>query len=196
MKRLPYCLFLFLLSAFPLALMGQTSLTLIDAESGEAIPSAIANLDNGTKHISDERGQISLDLAEKTNALFTHISYEPFRGIIIPDSAATIKLIKKTNSLSAVTVTSFESERGLMEQAAAVSKVDQAELYRFNETAIVHALNTKPGIRLEQRAPGSYRVSIRGSSLRAPFGVRNVKIYWDGIPFTAPDGTTDRKSVV
>src|SRR5690606_27814540 len=37
---------------------------------------------------------------------------------------------------------------------------------------------------------GSYRISIRGSSLRAPFGVRNVKIYYNGIPFTDPGGTS------
>ncbi|GGF28429.1 outer membrane protein [Echinicola rosea] len=163
---------------------------LIDAESGDPIPSVIAQVDNSGRHLSDERGQLSLELSAKTDALFSHIAYETKRAVLAPDRAVTIEMVKKTNSLSEVTITSFESERGLMEQAAAVSKVDEADLNRFNETSIVNAFNTKPGIRLEERAPGSYRVSIRGSSLRAPFGVRNVKIYWDGIPFTAPDGTT------
>ena len=35
-----------------------------------------------------------------------------------------------------------------------------------------------PGVRMEERTPGSYRLSIRGSLLRSPFGIRNVKVYF------------------
>jgi iron complex outermembrane receptor protein len=45
-------------------------------------------------------------------------------------------------------------------------------------------------VRLEERSPGSYRLNIRGSTLRSPFGVRNVKVYWNDIPFTDPGGNT------
>jgi iron complex outermembrane recepter protein len=43
---------------------------------------------------------------------------------------------------------------------------------------------------MEERSPGSYRMNIRGSTLRSPFGVRNVKLYWNDIPFTDPGGNT------
>lgn len=56
--------------------------------------------------------------------------------------------------------------------------------------ALVTALNTIAGVRMEERSPGSYRINIRGSSLRSPFGVRNVKVYWGGIPLTDPGGNT------
>jgi len=46
------------------------------------------------------------------------------------------------------------------------------------------------GIRMEERSPGSYRIAIRGSSLRAPFGVRNTKVYWNSIPFTDAGNNT------
>src|SRR5690606_26727367 len=52
------------------------------------------------------------------------------------------------------------------------------------------AVNLVPGVRMEERSPGSYRFSIRGSSLRSPFGVRNVKAYWNGLPFTDGGGNT------
>src|SRR5690606_2700656 len=39
-------------------------------------------------------------------------------------------------------------------------------------------------------SPGSYRLSIRGSSMRSPFGIRNVKVYWNDLPFTDPGGNT------
>jgi iron complex outermembrane receptor protein len=43
---------------------------------------------------------------------------------------------------------------------------------------------------MEERSPGSYRFSIRGSTLRSPFGVRNVKMYWNELPLTDPGGNT------
>jgi iron complex outermembrane receptor protein len=43
---------------------------------------------------------------------------------------------------------------------------------------------------MEERSPGSYRMNIRGSTIRSPFGIRNVKVYWDEIPFTDPGGST------
>ena len=101
-----------------------------------------------------------------------------------------VQLIPTVLNLSAVTVTAFESERPLLEQSAAISVVSERDFNRFNEISPVNAFNQKAGVRIEERAPASYRVSIRGSSLRSPFGVRNVKVYWNEVPFTSPDGTT------
>lgn len=101
-----------------------------------------------------------------------------------------VQLIPSVLNLSAVTVTAFESERPLLEQSAAVVTVSERDFSRFNEISPVNAFNQKAGVRIEERAPASYRVSIRGSSLRSPFGVRNVKVYWNEVPFTSPDGTT------
>ncbi len=55
---------------------------------------------------------------------------------------------------------------------------------------LVPALNTLPGVRMEERSPGSYRLSIRGSLLRSPFGIRNVKIYLNDFPLTDAGGNT------
>jgi iron complex outermembrane receptor protein len=43
---------------------------------------------------------------------------------------------------------------------------------------------------MEERSPGSYRFSIRGSLLRSPFGVRNIKIFLDEFPLTDAGGNT------
>jgi iron complex outermembrane receptor protein len=56
--------------------------------------------------------------------------------------------------------------------------------------SLLPALNTVPGVRMEERSPGSYRLSIRGSLLRSPFGIRNIKIYLDEMPFTDAGGNT------
>ena len=58
------------------------------------------------------------------------------------------------------------------------------------DISLVNAMNTIPGVRMEERSPGSYRLSIRGSLLRSPFGVRDVKIYFDEMPLTDAGGNT------
>ncbi|HHG84954.1 MAG TPA: TonB-dependent receptor, partial [Bacteroidetes bacterium] len=60
-----------------------------------------------------------------------------------------------------------------------------------NAVSPAQVLNTVPGLRFDERgAGGSRRVSIRGSVLRSPFGVQNIKAYIAGVPLTSPDGST------
>lgn len=91
--------------------------------------------------------------------------------------------------LSEVTVKAFEQNKKQSEATAVVHVVDASAPFN-NKISFVSALNTVPGMRMEERSPGSYRINIRGSSLRSPFGVRNVKVYWNDIPFTDPGGNT------
>lgn len=95
-----------------------------------------------------------------------------------------------TSTLGEVVLKAFEQNKQLKETAVAVNYLNQSQLARFNNTNILSALNTTPGVRMEERSPGSYRMNLRGSTLRSPFGVRNVKVYWNNIPFTDPGGST------
>ena len=56
--------------------------------------------------------------------------------------------------------------------------------------SLVPAMNTMAGVRMEERSPGSYRLAIRGSVLRSPFGVRNIKVYLNEFPLTDAGGNT------
>lgn len=90
--------------------------------------------------------------------------------------------------LSEVEVIGYEGQMRLLETSGGLSIVDQNILGTYDDASVVFPMNSVPGIRFEERSPGSYRIAIRGSSLRAPFGVRNVKVYWNEIPFTRPTG--------
>lgn len=92
--------------------------------------------------------------------------------------------------LEEVTVRAYEADRPLLQVPASVGLIVQSDLARFSNASLVSAVNTLPGVRMEERSPGSYRFSIRGSSLRSPFGVRNVKVYWNNLPMTDPGGNT------
>ena len=92
--------------------------------------------------------------------------------------------------LAEVVVKAYELNRRLIDVPVAENYVTQAQLNRFSNTNILYAINSTAGVKMEERSPGSYRLNIRGSSLRSPFGVRNVKVYYNNIPFTDPGGNT------
>ncbi|MFM1913489.1 MAG: hypothetical protein RIR51_1332 [Bacteroidota bacterium] len=92
--------------------------------------------------------------------------------------------------LKEVTIFSFEKNRILQENPDAISQINSKILSINNGASLLNSLNSQPGIRMEERSPGSYRLAIRGSSLRAPYGVRNVKIYWNNLPLTDAGNNT------
>ena len=98
--------------------------------------------------------------------------------------------IDSAKVLDDVVVKAFAYDKPLIDVPAAVAKITAVDLERFSNTNFLPALNAQPGVRMEERSPGSYRISIRGSTIRSPFGVRNVKVYWNGLPLTDNGGNT------
>ncbi len=108
----------------------------------------------------------------------------------LPALAQTQPDTVRAVALPGATVTGYGQQLPLRRTAAAVGVLDARALEQFSPAALTQAVNTLPGVRLEERATASYRLSIRGSTLRSPFGVRNVKVYYNGIPFTEASGST------
>src|SRR6478672_1881469 len=96
----------------------------------------------------------------------------------------------RENVLPEVVIHAFEQNTRLKNIPVALNYVGESSLKRFSPNSIVMAVNSTPGVHMEERSPGSYRFNIRGSSLRSPFGVRNVKVYFNDIPITDPGGQT------
>lgn len=117
-----------------------------------------------------------------------------FAICILPVAAmAQTKPATKADSLKQlkpVTIKAYLSEQPVLSVPASVSVLGSAQLKLQPDNSFVTALNTVPGVRAEERSPGSYRLSIRGSLLRSPFGVRDVKVYFDEIPLTDAGGNT------
>jgi iron complex outermembrane recepter protein len=89
-----------------------------------------------------------------------------------------------------VEITAFGQYRPAIQSHPSIHALRGADLDRFNRTSFLQSLNTLPGVRMEERSPGSYRINMRGSSLRSPFGVRNTKVYYNGLPLTDAGGNT------
>jgi iron complex outermembrane receptor protein len=100
-------------------------------------------------------------------------------------------LVAQTDtSLQEVVVHSFQQQVKWKEAAASVAVISSKELDRFSIPSLVPVFNTVAGVRMEERSPGSYRIAIRGNLLRSPFGVRNLKIYWNGLPIADATGNS------
>ncbi len=94
------------------------------------------------------------------------------------------------SDLKEVVVTGYTGKTNLRDFTSSVLVLDEKQLQSVDVTSLPRLSGQQPGVVFEERANGSYRISIRGSTLRSPFGVRNVKVYWDGTPFTDPFGVT------
>ncbi|HET8829892.1 MAG TPA: TonB-dependent receptor, partial [Pelobium sp.] len=95
-----------------------------------------------------------------------------------------------TQTLKEVTVKAYLSESKLFNLPSTVTVIDKKQIEQNQNTSLLPVLNSVAGVKMEERSPGSYRLSIRGSLLRSPFGVRNVKVYFDGLPLTDASGNT------
>ncbi|MES2513169.1 MAG: TonB-dependent receptor [Bacteroidota bacterium] len=102
----------------------------------------------------------------------------------------TLVSFAQTDSLQLkeVTVSAYLQEKPVLRLPSSVSIIDSSDMYRNHGQSLVPVLNTAPGVRMEERSPGSYRISIRGSLIRSPFGIRNTKIYLDEFPLTNAGG--------
>lgn len=92
--------------------------------------------------------------------------------------------------MDSVVINAFSARTGLLQSPAGVNYITKGALARTNGTGVLQAINNTPGVVMEERSPGSYRLNVRGSSVRSPYGVRNVRIYYNDIPFTAPGGSS------
>jgi len=82
------------------------------------------------------------------------------------------------------------AKQSLLSTTASLHTLNEANLQQQQPTTLLTAMNTVAGIRMEERSPGSYRLAMRGSLIRSPFGIRNTKIYMDEFPLTDAGGNT------
>lgn len=113
--------------------------------------------------------------------LFALFYFSGFAQIIQTDS------VKKLNE---VVVKGYYNNQPILRSISAVSLIDSNTIKNQQSNSLISIFNSVPGVRMEERSPGSYRVSLRGSLLRSPFGIRNIKIYIDDFPLTDAGGNT------
>src|SRR5690606_14639006 len=84
----------------------------------------------------------------------------------------------------------YFSKQAVLQLTNSAHTISRSVLQSQSPVALTSAINTVAGIRMEERSPGSYRIGMRGSLVRSPFGIRNTKIYIDELPLTDAGGNT------
>jgi iron complex outermembrane receptor protein len=95
-----------------------------------------------------------------------------------------------SRNLKEVVIRPYFSTQPILRSTGSIGVIDSRTIERQSGSSLIPAVNTTSGVRMEERSPGSYRLSIRGSLLRSPFGIRNVKIYFDEFPLTDAGGNS------
>lgn len=181
----------FLLNTGSVLAQAPLSGTVADARTLAPLAGVGVAAGGQTRTATDAAGAFSFAADSAVAAVtFTAVGYEPLTLRLQPGEPARVRLQPTAYQLDEVVVRAYEANRPALDVPAAVATLSARDLERFAPVSLVPALNTLPGVRMEERSPGSYRLSIRGSTLRSPFGVRNVKVYLNGIPFTDPGGNT------
>ncbi len=187
------CLFsLICFSTFPGVAQKMNGVVITDAEDDKPLPGASllqSNTDN--VFVTDTSGFCPLPTGQGPIDFFvSFIGYESVHFIWKGQGMMEIGLKQDYQILETLVVKGYDNERSIMDIPGAYSVLPGSEIGRFMDESLLRAVNTLPGVRFEERSPNSYRVSLRGNLLRSPYGVRNVKVYWNDIPYTDPTGTT------
>ena len=180
-----------MLFTFPLALDAQTGVTVVNERQEPLAGATVMEQATTRGESTDSLGRVELTV---NNGVLLEISYVGYKSQLIylkPDQWQRVILEENQQSLGSVKVEGFLDNRELSRQAGGIARLDMAALQRLRgKFTLCRQLIRCRAFVSSKRAGASYRISIRGSSVRSPFGVRNVKVYWNGSPFTEPGGNT------
>lgn len=175
----------------------QNSLSgkITDQQTAEPLVGATVKTSNAKDAvITNNKGEFTLQSISMIEAIeISYVGYETQQLKVSADTKfVNVSMASSNVNLSTITVTGYENNRKLLETAGSIALLKAKELQRGDNMDIMPAINTIPGVKMEAYAAGNYRISIRGSLVNNPWGVRNVKIYWNDIPLSSPDGTAQK----
>ena len=133
----------------------------------------------------DKRGEGRNEVSIITRKIIFTFSF-----ILLCLNLAAQSITDSIFTLKEIEIKAYFAPQPLMFSPSSAFVVDNNIISQQAGSSLLPALNIVPGVRMEERSPGSYRLSIRGSLLRSPFGVRNVKVYMDQFPLTDASGFT------
>ena len=182
-----------LLNALSAICLGQYKYAIsVRDVNGLPIPGVILNsADHQSPRTANDAGKFLFEAdRDSIQLIFSATGYMSEVITAKANSALIVTLKSEGNFSDESNVNVYAGKTTITDAAAAVSVLGTASLNRTDQTSFVAAVNTVPGVKMDERSPGSYRISIRGNLLRSAFGVRNVKVYLNGIPYTDASGNT------
>ena len=151
----------------------------------------IKTIDNQFHAVSDENGYFQMNVKEEEGTLvFTSLGYKTLELPYQVGKNLKVKLQQDAILLSEVKVRAYGGSKTNRETAGAITVLDGDNIRKGGGISMATALNSIPGVRMDQSTLSDARISIRGSGVRSQYGIRDLKIYINGIPLTEADGTS------
>ncbi len=148
----------------------------------------------GASAITNSKGEAPFFPFTKSASLtFQLTGYEKFT--ISADSLQIndykVALNKKNYTLGEVLVLGGNPNDEVSKTIGKVDVLGFNYIRRTNDMYLDRIINLVPGVKMETRSSTSQsHILIRGVGGKSRFGIRDVKVYYDGIPLTDADGTT------
>lgn len=140
--------------------------------------------------LSGDNGFFNMDLPPAGGRLtFSLIGYKSHR-LAVQQSRKDMNIQLEADPVRLDEVRVGLNNRANRQTPGAVALLTADDIRRGNGVSLQTALNTVPGVRMDQSNLSDSRIAIRGNGVRAPWGIRAVKIYVNDIPVTETDGTT------
>ncbi|MFT5922494.1 MAG: iron complex outermembrane receptor protein, partial [Flavobacteriales bacterium] len=162
---------------------------LIDEETGSPIMGSTVFVemnDSSFTTASDVLGEFFLSLPKKPDVF--KVESIVYSAELIPNNKGVYVLKSRIVEIQACYIQVFKDTK-VLSSTSPISILSPSDLNSADNSSLQEALNTVPGVKMDSRGyGGSRRINIRGSFVRSPFAVRNIKIYLDGFPITSPDG--------
>lgn len=163
-----------------------------DGDDGQPVVAAhIHDVNEDRFTVSDEKGYFELEVSQEEGRLeISAIGYQTRTLLYSGSEIIKANLTPDLYLLNEVKVTAWTGHKSNKETAGAISRLSGDALRGGSGISMQAALNSIPGVRMDQSNLSDSRISIRGQGVRSPWGIRNVKIYLDDIPLTEADGTS------
>ncbi|MBP7513590.1 MAG: TonB-dependent receptor [Flavobacteriales bacterium] len=112
-------------------------------------------------------------------------------SVVVAEAKGTVEVGYAASTLLKEVVIEHWPRKRDRQALAATGTLDSTLIAGFERASLRSAAQWIPGVQWDERGHGgSTRLSIRGSLLRSPYGVRGVKVYWGPFPLTLADGST------
>ena len=171
---------------------GQSCFRVVESGSRTGLPDCRVRCTDGQgAWLTDASGSVCVparcDSVGIEKAGFTTV----WASLAVAEKNGTVEMTTLAGTLLKEVVIEHWPRRRDRQALAATGTVDSSLAAGFERSSLRSAAQWMPGVQWDERGHGgSARLSIRGSLLRSPYGVRGVKVYWGPFPLTLADGST------
>ncbi len=188
-------IFTLIVMASALTFINAQTIKVVDQKENFPLNYVLITGDNPqTSAITNSKGEAPFFPFKNSSSLtFQLTGYEKLTVSIdsLRQEGFRVGLSKKNYTLGEVLVLGRNPNAEVSKTIGKVDVLGFNYIRRTNDMYLDRIINLVPGVKMETRSSTSQsHILIRGVGGKSRFGIRDVKVYYDGIPLTDADGTT------